>query len=72
MSKSVLAQKAATAAPLQSTSAERATFDTSLKGVPVALKSRWQELKREGRVFGSFTQFLLESANIRLEDLEKR
>lgn len=72
MSKFVLAHKAAATAPLQSAPAEKTTFDTSLKGVPFALKARWQELKKDGRVYGSFTQFLLESAAQRLDDLEKR
>ena len=72
MSKSVLAHKAAAAAPLQSAPADKETFDTSIKGVPVALKQRWQELKNQGRVYGSFTAFLLESAANRLDDLENR
>ncbi|MNG02863.1 hypothetical protein D3C84_859090 [compost metagenome] len=72
MSKSVIAHKAAKGAPLQSAPTEKETFDTSLKGVPVAMKARWQELKRQGRVYGSFTAFLLESATQRLDDLENR
>lgn len=72
MSKSVLAHKAAAEAPLHSPAAEKATFDTSLKGVPVSLKQRWQDLKAQGKVYGSFTAFLLESAAIRLDEIENR
>lgn len=72
MSKSVLAHKAAAAAPLQSAPTEKTTFDTSLKGVPVAMKQRWQELKNQGQVSGSFSSFLLNCAADRLNELEKR
>ncbi len=72
MSKSVLANKAAVSAPLQSAQTERETFDTSLKGVPVALKQRWQDLKNQGRTHGSFTAFLLDAATQRLDELENR
>ena len=72
MSKSVLAQKAASEAPLQAPPAQKETFDTSLKGVPVSIKKRWQNLKAQGKVYGSFSAFLLESAAIRLEEIENR